>query len=99
MTSSPSAATPSSPCRSWPGRAPAGSPSPRGRSSSAAPWPPLPRWLRGSTLTPIRRWFFALDQPAPHHFNQSLLLASREPLAAGVLARAVAALVERHDAL
>ncbi|MFL6199419.1 MAG: amino acid adenylation domain-containing protein [Thermoanaerobaculia bacterium] len=50
-------------------------------------------------LTPIQRWFFSLDQPAPHHFNQALLLAPREPLAAGVLARGVAALVERHDAL
>ena len=50
-------------------------------------------------LTPIQRWFFSLDQPAPHHFNQALLLAPRERLAAGSLARAVAALVDRHDAL
>jgi aryl carrier-like protein len=25
-------------------------------------------------LTPIQRWFFEQDLPAPHHFNQSLLL-------------------------
>jgi amino acid adenylation domain-containing protein/non-ribosomal peptide synthase protein (TIGR01720 family) len=50
-------------------------------------------------LTPIQRWFFALDQPEPHHFNQALLLISDRPLDPAAAAGAVAALVSRHDAL
>ncbi len=50
-------------------------------------------------LTPIQRWFFAQDFADPHHFNQALLLETREPLSPAALARAMAALVEHHDAL
>ncbi len=50
-------------------------------------------------LTPIQRWFFAQGFADPHHFNQALLLESREPLAPAALERAMAALVEHHDAL
>ncbi|HKH46439.1 MAG TPA: amino acid adenylation domain-containing protein [Thermoanaerobaculia bacterium] len=50
-------------------------------------------------LTPIQRWFFAQGFADPHHFNQALLLEPREPLAPAVLERAMAALVEHHDAL
>ncbi|HEU0076011.1 MAG TPA: condensation domain-containing protein, partial [Longimicrobiaceae bacterium] len=50
-------------------------------------------------LTPIQRWFFARDLPAPHHFNQALLLEPRQPLGAELAARAVAALEAHHDAL
>jgi amino acid adenylation domain-containing protein len=50
-------------------------------------------------LTPIQRWFFALDQPAPHHFNQALLLVPEPPLDPRLLAGAVTALAARHDAL
>ncbi|HJX29298.1 MAG TPA: amino acid adenylation domain-containing protein, partial [Thermoanaerobaculia bacterium] len=32
-------------------------------------------------LTPIQRWFFDEGFADPHHFNQALLLESREPLA------------------
>src|SRR5262249_27327061 len=35
----------------------------------------------------------------PHYFNQALLLEPREPLAPAVLERAMAAIVEHHDAL
>ncbi|HSF38614.1 MAG TPA: amino acid adenylation domain-containing protein [Thermoanaerobaculia bacterium] len=50
-------------------------------------------------LTPIQRWFFEEGFAEPHHFNQALLLESREPLAAAALERAMAAIVEHHDAL
>jgi len=50
-------------------------------------------------LTPIQRWFFAQGFADPHHFNQALLLELREPLAPAALERAMAALVEHHDAL
>ncbi|HKH48755.1 MAG TPA: amino acid adenylation domain-containing protein, partial [Thermoanaerobaculia bacterium] len=50
-------------------------------------------------LTPIQRWFFAQGFADPHHYNQALLLESREPLAPAALERAMAALVEHHDAL
>jgi amino acid adenylation domain-containing protein/non-ribosomal peptide synthase protein (TIGR01720 family) len=50
-------------------------------------------------LTPIQRWFFAQALPEPHHFNQAVLLALREPADAAALADAVLALVRHHDAL
>jgi non-ribosomal peptide synthase protein (TIGR01720 family) len=50
-------------------------------------------------LTPIQRRFFEEEFPARHHFNQALLLAPREALEAGVLARAAQALEAHHDAL
>jgi len=50
-------------------------------------------------LGPIQRWFFASGPTAPHHFNQSVLVAARETVDPGRLARAVAALHEHHDAL
>ncbi|HSK79411.1 MAG TPA: amino acid adenylation domain-containing protein, partial [Thermoanaerobaculia bacterium] len=50
-------------------------------------------------LTPIQRWFFEQGFADPHHFNQALLLESREALDPGALERAMAAIVEHHDAL
>ncbi|HLX07815.1 MAG TPA: amino acid adenylation domain-containing protein, partial [Thermoanaerobaculia bacterium] len=50
-------------------------------------------------LTPVQRRFFELDLPAPHHFNQSLLLDLRERIEQRRLAGAVAAVVRRHAAL
>ncbi|HEX2094607.1 MAG TPA: condensation domain-containing protein, partial [Longimicrobiaceae bacterium] len=50
-------------------------------------------------LTPIQRYFFARENPAPHHFNQALLLTPRETLDPVLLDRAVAALEAHHDAL
>jgi amino acid adenylation domain-containing protein/non-ribosomal peptide synthase protein (TIGR01720 family) len=50
-------------------------------------------------LTPIQHWFFAQGFADPHHFNHALLLAPREPLAPAALERAMAAIVEHHDAL
>ncbi|HKV13336.1 MAG TPA: condensation domain-containing protein, partial [Thermoanaerobaculia bacterium] len=53
---------------------------------------PVPR-------TPIQRWFFARELPDPGHFNQALLLAAEVPLDPARLERAVAAVLEHHDAL
>jgi amino acid adenylation domain-containing protein/non-ribosomal peptide synthase protein (TIGR01720 family) len=50
-------------------------------------------------LTPIQRWFFEQDLPAPHHWNQALLLEVREPLARAPLERAIGSLLAHHDAL
>ncbi len=50
-------------------------------------------------LTPIQHYFFEQALAAPHHFNQSLLLVVRRRLAPALLQRAVAALLEQHDAL
>jgi amino acid adenylation domain-containing protein/non-ribosomal peptide synthase protein (TIGR01720 family) len=50
-------------------------------------------------LSPVQRRFFDTPQPARHHYNQALLLRSRDALDAGLLARAAAALEAHHDAL
>jgi amino acid adenylation domain-containing protein/non-ribosomal peptide synthase protein (TIGR01720 family) len=50
-------------------------------------------------LTPIQHWMFEQNLPQPHHWNQAVLLAPRQPLAHAALRRAVAALVVHHDAL
>jgi len=50
-------------------------------------------------LTPIQHWFFQQKLPAPHHWNQSLLLEVRQPLAPALLRQAVAILLRHHDAL
>src|SRR5215203_1298193 len=50
-------------------------------------------------LTPIQRRFFEQERRQPWRFNQAVLLASREPLAAGPLAAALARLAGHHDAL
>ncbi|QRN95172.1 non-ribosomal peptide synthase/polyketide synthase [Archangium violaceum] len=50
-------------------------------------------------LTPIQRWFFARELPDPHHFNQSVLLSTREPLDASLLEQVLQSLVEHHDSL
>jgi len=50
-------------------------------------------------LTPIQHWFFHLDLPNPHHWNQSILLEVDEPLAEEPLRQALAALLKHHDAL
>ena len=49
-------------------------------------------------LTPIQHWFFELDLAEPAHFNQVELLAT-DGLDPAVLARALSAVVDHHDAL
>jgi amino acid adenylation domain-containing protein/non-ribosomal peptide synthase protein (TIGR01720 family) len=46
-------------------------------------------------LTPIQRWFFGLSLPAPHHWNQSVVLEPREELDPAPLG----AILAHHDAL
>lgn len=53
------------------------------------PWP----------LLPIHRWFFAQDFSAAHHWNQSVLLTTRELLEPGALEAALKAVVAHHPAL
>ncbi|MEA2602871.1 MAG: hypothetical protein QOF89_3863 [Acidobacteriota bacterium] len=50
-------------------------------------------------LTPIQRWLLAAEPLDLHHFNQSVLLTSCEPLHPAALALAVDRLLAHHDAL
>ncbi|QSQ15807.1 non-ribosomal peptide synthetase/type I polyketide synthase [Myxococcus landrumensis] len=50
-------------------------------------------------LTPIQRWFFELGLEAPDHWNMSLMFEVRAPLDTALLERALAHVVEHHDAL
>ncbi|HEU0300453.1 MAG TPA: amino acid adenylation domain-containing protein, partial [Longimicrobium sp.] len=50
-------------------------------------------------LTPVQRWFFAQRHPEPHHWNLASLLDVARPVDPDVLERAVAALLDHHDAL
>ncbi|MET0497199.1 MAG: non-ribosomal peptide synthase/polyketide synthase [Steroidobacteraceae bacterium] len=56
--------------------------------------------LEGSVpLLPIQAWFFEQEMSARDHWNQSVLLRTREPLSTVPLGRALQALVHHHDAL
>jgi amino acid adenylation domain-containing protein/non-ribosomal peptide synthase protein (TIGR01720 family) len=50
-------------------------------------------------LTPIQHWFFEQHLPEPQHWNQALLLETRQPLDPVALAKAGQALLQHHDAL
>lgn len=50
-------------------------------------------------LTPIQAWFFAQQQRAPEHWNQSLLLGLEQPLEPARFAQALATLAQRHSSL
>jgi amino acid adenylation domain-containing protein/non-ribosomal peptide synthase protein (TIGR01720 family) len=50
-------------------------------------------------LTPMQHWFFEQQLPDPHHWNQALLLEVRQSLDPTLLERAVAHVLEHHDAL
>ncbi|MEA2602726.1 MAG: hypothetical protein QOF89_3718 [Acidobacteriota bacterium] len=49
-------------------------------------------------LTPIQQWFFEQDLPAPHHYNQAVLLDLGD-IDTAALEQALGALVDHHDAL
>ncbi|HEX8437261.1 amino acid adenylation domain-containing protein, partial [Archangium sp.] len=49
--------------------------------------------------TPIQRWFFEQERVNPHHYNQALLLAVREPWDAALLEQALQHLLQHHDVL
>ncbi|MCW2917369.1 MAG: hypothetical protein JWN52_5437, partial [Actinomycetia bacterium] len=50
-------------------------------------------------LTPIQHWFFAQRRPAPHHFNQAVLLRLDEPVKEGWLWSALTHLIGQHPGL
>ncbi|MDH0303600.1 MULTISPECIES: non-ribosomal peptide synthetase, partial [unclassified Pseudomonas] len=50
-------------------------------------------------LSPVQRHFFEQAIPARQHWNQSLLLGARQPLAVQALADALGDVVNHHDAL
>ncbi|NNB93012.1 non-ribosomal peptide synthase/polyketide synthase [Corallococcus exiguus] len=50
-------------------------------------------------LTPVQLQLLAHDAVHVHHFNQAVLLASREPLESARLEKALARVVAHHDAL
>jgi len=50
-------------------------------------------------LTPIQHWFFEHDLPNPHHWNQSVVLETRQVLNPLLLERAFKHLLAHHDAL
>ncbi|WP_322014135.1 non-ribosomal peptide synthetase [Paraburkholderia sp. J12] len=58
----------------------------------AAPDQPVP-------LLPIQHMFFSLDFARRSHWNQAVLLATREPVDRGCLAQALRAVMQRHGAL
>ncbi|MCI0731616.1 MAG: condensation domain-containing protein, partial [Chloroflexi bacterium] len=50
-------------------------------------------------LTPIQRWFFEQELSEPHHYNQAVLLETKQELDAQWLAQAFEHILEHHDAL
>ncbi len=50
-------------------------------------------------LTPIQHWFFELQLPDPHHFNQSVVREVKQAINVDLLERAFGHLLEQHDAL
>ena len=50
-------------------------------------------------LTPIQHWFLAQNKLKAHHYNQSVLLTISQELQPALLEKAVAKLLEHHDAL
>ncbi len=50
-------------------------------------------------LTPVQRWFFERPLRSPHHFNQSALFEVPGLLDPRLIERAIAYLVQHHDAL
>ena len=50
-------------------------------------------------LTPVQQWFFTEHATGLHHYNQAILLGSRERLDAKALQTLITAMVEHHDSL
>ncbi len=55
--------------------------------------------LGSMPLIPIQHWFFQRNLPAPHHWNQALLVEVRQPLDPALLTQALQTLLFHHDAL
>ncbi|MCC5616019.1 amino acid adenylation domain-containing protein [Nostoc sp. CHAB 5836] len=50
-------------------------------------------------LTPIQQWFFEQKQPEPHHWNQSVLLESKQKIDPVILEKVLKFLQKHHDVL
>jgi len=50
-------------------------------------------------LTPIQHWFWEQQMPAPHHYNQAMMLEVRRKLDPALLKKAIDSLLLHHDAL
>ncbi|MFD3166732.1 condensation domain-containing protein, partial [Herpetosiphon sp. NSE202] len=50
-------------------------------------------------LTPIQHWFFAQNQPEPHHWNLSILIEVAATIRHAWLEQAINAVIAHHDAL
>ncbi|HEV8168895.1 MAG TPA: amino acid adenylation domain-containing protein, partial [Pyrinomonadaceae bacterium] len=50
-------------------------------------------------LSPIQRRFLELDEPDPHHYNQSVLLEVRQALDSDLLQQATGEILKHHGAL
>ncbi|HYX15544.1 MAG TPA: amino acid adenylation domain-containing protein [Nostoc sp.] len=50
-------------------------------------------------LTPIQHWFFEQHQPEPHHWNQSVLLESKQKIDLVILEKIIESLQNHHDVL
>ncbi|MBN3898050.1 MAG: amino acid adenylation domain-containing protein [Nostoc sp. NOS(2021)] len=50
-------------------------------------------------LSPIQKWFFNLNLPNPHHWNQALLLEVHQSLEAPTVAAAIQVISSHHDSL
>ena len=61
--------------------------------------PVIPAWSGEAPLLPMQHWFLDQTFSEPSHWNLTVALDTREPLDAQAVRRAVAALVEHHDAL
>ena len=48
-------------------------------------------------LSPIQKWFFSLNIPNPHHWNQAILLEVNESLKPAQVATAIKVVAEHHD--
>jgi amino acid adenylation domain-containing protein/non-ribosomal peptide synthase protein (TIGR01720 family) len=66
-----------------------------------APAKPAPRGARVEDgefdLIPIQRWFFEEEMAEPHHYNQSLMVRTRETLRPELLEEALQSLIAYHD--
>ena len=56
--------------------------------------------VRGEVpLTPIQHWFFELNVPDPHYWNQAAIFEVRQALDPDLLRKTIEKLIEHHDAL
>ncbi len=52
-----------------------------------------------SNLLPIQHWFYEVEQPVIHHWNQAIMLALPQTVNHEAMSAAVEALIEKHAAL